>query len=660
MSGFYLYPREHSTFLNTICWPCGQQLELRSVIYTRSNKTKPPVPLLVSLTHYHGRSPLIPRSAEMNTARRPSNSAPQVIDRYPPRSRANTSEAPRSHPQPLDPNPQTVPTPDLFMNQSQRPGLSRTHASYSSPPTQPFPAQLYPAHLQNLAPNSYPGPPSSPGFNHWQGQSPVQVNRVATLPNPLPQHFHHGRPPQHPHLASPSSPAPAYSDPEFIPPIPHQTIPRQLTPPNIQHAGLPEQPIPQSQSHPRTSPPPPPITEDLPPPRSPPRTPASPTDEAELALAIELSQKMVMEQKEREEKLRRQEEEELERALAQSMLETTSYGSIHPDFLLDDQIASSSKTKLDSPPPVESKTPSRDDSQLTQSPTAEPSVLPQPAELGRYDKSRIPGYDAASMALSEVAAGKQPVSGDNFSTLPPPPEVDGDPVRVAQDGDTVLSNFPPYDSSRSTSPLHIPKPLDNESSNSTSNPTSTESLYEPTSTLDSLESPSELAYYDDVPSTPVPLDRPPSSINPTSEETPSLFTGNRGIANRGISPPPRPASIHVPQASSVVMLGSPGPSPPSSYNPQRQDISSSLGLERVSSNGSLGSTSQNTAALGRPAPPASVATSVPQLGNVNHYIDPDLLLGVCEHCSDSRCYSHLLTIASFQPLISVLRFCKHN
>ncbi|KAJ2916403.1 hypothetical protein MD484_g3978, partial [Candolleomyces efflorescens] len=282
------------------------------------------------------------------------------------------------------------------MNQPQRPGIPRSHASYSSPPPQTYNAQLYPPHLQNLAPNSYHGSSPQPGFNHRQGYSPIQVNRVATLPNPLPQQFQ-GRRSQHPNFASPA--APAYSGPppfEFIPAVPHQPTPSHR--PN----GLPPgQPPPQAEYDPRTSPPPPPFPEDLKPP--PPITPASPTDEAELAMAIELSQKMVLEQKEREETLRRQEEEEFERALAQSMLETTSYESIPPEFLLDDQVASSSKTTLDSPQPM-SNTPSPQ-------PTGS-NALPQPAELGRYDKSRIPGYDGASMALSELHLKSTPQQKD--------------------------------------------------------------------------------------------------------------------------------------------------------------------------------------------------------------------------------------------------------
>ncbi|RXW21946.1 hypothetical protein EST38_g3901 [Candolleomyces aberdarensis] len=324
---------------------------------------------------------------------------------------------------------------------------------------------------------------------------------------------------------------------------------------------------------------------------------------------------MVMEQKEREDDLRRQEDEELERALAQSMLETTSYESIPPEFLTHDQIASSSRMTLDSPQPLGSKTPSL--------PATGTSTPKQHAELGRYDKSRIPGYDGSSIALSEVANGKRPVSGDNSITLTASPEIsvsevprlDGDAESgVFLDTGTMLSNFPPHDSSTPASPLHIPRSLD-----SGANAQDGESSFlNPSRTSESLESPSELAYFDDVPST------PPPPMDPILEEAPANPTiGNHGPVNRPGSvspPPPRPASIHVPQATSVVMLASSSSPAPSSYNPQRQETSSSLGLglERVVSSGSLASS----------LPPPSAAASAPQMGSVGHYIDPDLLQGV--------------------------------
>ncbi|TEB30175.1 hypothetical protein FA13DRAFT_574465 [Coprinellus micaceus] len=198
---------------------------------------------------------------------------------------------------------------------------------------------------------------------------------------------------------------------------------------------------------------------------------------------------MVVVEKEREDELRRQEDEEFERALAQSMLETSNYGG-GQDLTLntnieDDQVATSSKVRLDSPVWENGSRPSsRVDS-------AGSSSSPAPVfEFGRYDKSRIPGLERGQSATdtsNSVAAGKQRASPTDEDAAPPYPSgtdmttsekqpeqqselspieladvqpilAQEEPEKIFRDGDATPSNLR-YNSvdtsSKSPPPIHI-------------------------------------------------------------------------------------------------------------------------------------------------------------------------------------------------------------
>lgn len=248
------------------------------------------------------------------------------------------------------------------------------------PNQMPTSIQLYPYHQQGFV---HSPPPTVP-------PQPRQYRSMSNLadPPPLPP-----KPIIYPIIDTNASHGDhqdqvGYSPPPVPPPPPQPQLPSPPIPPQ-----LPSPPIPTQLSSPPvpTLPSPP-----VPPPPSPPQdeaiVPAEDSDE--LAIVLALSQSESVQKKLREEQLMNQEEEDLARALAASMLPTEGYfpsptnENAESDEVLDNPwIQSSSSHKpLASPPislPVTPGGPSEETSGL--------SIRHDPyAEFGRYDKWRVP------------------------------------------------------------------------------------------------------------------------------------------------------------------------------------------------------------------------------------------------------------------------------
>ncbi|TEB30176.1 hypothetical protein FA13DRAFT_573805 [Coprinellus micaceus] len=164
-----------------------------------------------------------------------ASNVPQVAPGTRPRQHSTTA---------LNLNPPHNHRPDPpFTNQhlTPRPHLARGYGSYQGGSSSNPSAQLYPVHIQSLAPRSFPGtsqPPRNPMEQRISYQpSAIQTHRTATLPNQLPPHqraFQHNPPyaphqatlpPSHSHYGSQQPPASApisgYTPPpsfDFAPP----------------------------------------------------------------------------------------------------------------------------------------------------------------------------------------------------------------------------------------------------------------------------------------------------------------------------------------------------------------------------------------------------------------------------------------------------------
>ena len=276
---------------------------------------------------------------------------------------------PSSYPQVLDSNygPQTIHRSDLyFINQG-------THMSRSQPGADFSPAQLYPYHQQQYAlpqqhyalPQPRP-PPLLPTNLHPQ---PTNFHRSMTEPLPPP---------------IPPKPFHPQSIPEF-----NSTNPAEVDKP----------PLLAESSNGR---------------------PSSPTDEEELAIALALSQSESNQRKLREEALATQEEEELARALAESMLSTGgNLTEDHNPFFSQAAPSTSRIYENQSSPQTQVHSSSFESSNVS------PSFVPHAesfsfsngglTELGRYENWRSPGISRRSPIETEVELGKRLFSDSEAS-----------------------------------------------------------------------------------------------------------------------------------------------------------------------------------------------------------------------------------------------------
>ncbi|KAF5333258.1 hypothetical protein D9611_002187 [Ephemerocybe angulata] len=613
-----------------------------------------------------------------------SSTSPQLGRNY--LGRSNIDARPRMDS--LSSNPPYVHRPDhLHMNPPGRPPVLRAPGTYSGAPSNPS-AALYPAHLQSLAPRTYPNTgPLHPGLQSNPNPqptytSPIHANRVATLPNPpsqgrAPTHQQYYHEDHHPQLPSYPGPPPPF---DYIPPATQAFSPppngslgptsaHGETIPQLSSSPVPESLLLQTAEHSNFQDPPA-------------ASPNSPEDEAELALAIALSEKMVVMEQEREDQRRKQEDEEFERALAQSMLETSTYGGAYAD---DTHAATSSKVKLDSPT-------------WETGPSAARPDFGAPQSSSSYNGQQSPRFEIASGVTpvesssrsrsgtwSSVAAGKQPaLPNHNFTTSPSqepsalsPHRYDADgptsvpsrsgtedrPVLVQEEPEKVfreerhaLINFPPNSGpeERPPSPLHILNPLEDEGANpSPVNPSEASStgarepgslMVEPS--LVRSESPSELAYYDrSTPATPVPRQSPPPPFDFPSSQT-SFIPQQLEQAQPPSTVPARPTSAASTVASTALSLNSDlGPYAQStttmtsatsisdlsvrSFHSMPADTYGAMSLERAPSSGSAANSFQSMPVSSTlPRRPSGAAAPVTLVANQNQYIDPDLLLGV--------------------------------
>ena len=250
------------------------------------------------------------------------------------------------------------------------------------PNQMPTSIQLYPYHQQGFVHSPPPAVPLQP--RQYRSMSNL------TDPPPLPPKpiiypiidtntSHGDHQDQVSYSPPPVPPPPPLSSPPIPPQLPSPPIPTQLPSPPV--PSLPSPPVPPLPSPPV---PPPPQDEVI-----------VPTEDSdELAIVLALSQSESVQKKLREEQLMNQEEEDLARALAASMLPTEGYfrspvniNTESNEALVNPWIQSSSSHKpLASPPislPVTPGGPSEETSGL--------SIRHDPyAEFGRYDKWRIP------------------------------------------------------------------------------------------------------------------------------------------------------------------------------------------------------------------------------------------------------------------------------
>lgn len=296
---------------------------------------------------------------------------PINIDRIPPNRAATTPvselrpshDYPSSYPQVLDSSygPQTIHRSDLFfINQG-------THMSRSQP-ADFSPAQLYPYHQQHYALSQPRPPPLLPANSHPQ---PTNFHRSMTEPPPPP---------------IPPKPFHPHSIPEF-----------SLTNP----AEVNKPPLLVESSNGR---------------------PSSPTDEDELAVALALSQSESIQRKLREEALATQEEEELTRALAESMLSTGgNLTEDHNPFFSEAGASMSTIYENQSSPETPVHSSSFESSNVSPSFASHAESLSFSngglTELGRYENWRTPGMSQRSSVETDVELGKGP-----FSDFEAPPQ----------------------------------------------------------------------------------------------------------------------------------------------------------------------------------------------------------------------------------------------
>jgi hypothetical protein len=290
---------------------------------------------------------------------------PINIDRIPPNRAATTPVSdhslsrpshnyPSSYPQVLDSSygPQTIHRSDLFFNQG-------SHMSRSQPVADFSPAQLYPYHQQHYALPTQPRPPPLlPANSHPQ---PTYFHRSMTEP-PLPP-----IPPKpfHPHPI-----------PEF-----NLTNPAEVdTPPLFVESSN--------------------------------ERPSSPTDEDELAAVLALSQSESIQRKLREEALATQEEEELARALAESMLSTGgNLTEDHNPFFSEAAPSMSRIYENQSSPETPVHSSSFGSSNVSPSFASHAESFSfsngDLTESGRYENWRSPGMSLRSSVETEVELGKR-------------------------------------------------------------------------------------------------------------------------------------------------------------------------------------------------------------------------------------------------------------
>ena len=395
----------------------------------------------------------------------------------------------RSNPDGFEHQPNRYGVEGTYTNHHMRPGLTRGFGTYSGSPSQPQVNQLYPAHLQQLAPNANfqralpptglgPAPGTHLPFNQSYSAAPPMLNsqlsRGATLPPvlhpgqqtrdlpPLPIEVgqSHSLPPPPPIASSHSQSSAQGHYAPAAPSLQNDYFQPMHAPAatNISSSPLPNSPpapaAPQSQFpleniplHEPTA------TQQMQ------STDQEAVDEDELALAIELSQKMAMEEQEREERLRREEEEQLQRVLAQSMLETSAFQ--YESFIFDDRAdgPSSSKIMLDSTIPGRSESESGPSFASASGPSMQPQATG--GSISREDLSSIAAGKRPEPIDDHVAIQSAfhlqqvPASSSSSSEAAAPILFQEEPEKVFRDS-TQLKNFDILpDNSRAPSPLQI-------------------------------------------------------------------------------------------------------------------------------------------------------------------------------------------------------------
>ena len=265
-------------------------------------------------------------------------------------------------------------------------------------PAIPSSTQLYPYHQQGFAHSPPTNPPPTPPH-------PRQYRSMSNLTDPPPL------PPK---------------------PIVYPTMDTDSTSHGDYQVSYSPPPLPPPLPSPPSFPSPPPLLSPPPPPVLPQDEAIVPTEDSdELAMVLALSQSESVQKKLLEEQLMNQEEEDLARALAASMLPSESYfpslTNENPESsnALDTpwiQQSSPSHKPLASPPislPVTPGAPSEESSA--------PSILPDPyAEFGRYDKWRIPICPEKQPEEAPKSLEPQPSpSRSSVSLLPYAPATDG-------------------------------------------------------------------------------------------------------------------------------------------------------------------------------------------------------------------------------------------
>ncbi|EAU84680.2 hypothetical protein CC1G_00199 [Coprinopsis cinerea okayama7 len=397
--------------------------------------------------------------------------------------------------------------------------------------------------------------------------------------------------------------------------------------------------------------------------------PESTSDDDELAQALALSQTENEARQKLEEQLRQQEEEDLARALAESMLSTGNNIDItsNPFFAEFSGVASSSKFTLESSTSTEVTMEYRvssvsqvepDDVDATDSFSQD--RMPGKEEIVRSDRrqssialGKRPALDSAGSSSSPVLEPALEASGAGHEERPFLVEEEPEKVTPAQKRrddtgrnqgkssyslDTVAEE--PYFASTKggeqsllfSTPVpdrHVGQ-LTHSPSSSTSNQKSFLDI--PQSNPSRPESPSEIAYYNDEPPSPLPDSQTivPNPSPPVNQDTkteyirpahkPANSVSGYRIHASSISSN-QPPSVFSVQSSPTAASGSAiSNSPIQTSRPIPSTTSSNslpLTLSRISSN--LGSEDDHQGST-----PAVAPTPL----NPNQFIDPELLVGV--------------------------------